>query len=51
MNTGFIEVSGIVGKGVISDTLRHREINGFQGIKKEAGNEASNGLRVEISCF
>ena len=28
------EVSGIIGKGVMNDTWRHRENNGFQGSKK-----------------
>ena len=33
------EVSGIIGKGVMNDTLRHRENNGFQGSKKVTENE------------
>ena len=29
---GYIEVSGLVGKGFINDILKHKEINGFKGI-------------------
>ena len=34
MKLAVYEVSGIIGKGVMHDILRHRENNGFQGSKK-----------------
>ena len=35
-NLDVIEVSGIIGKWVINDILRRKEINGFQDINKWA---------------